>query len=395
MARTPKNAQTGRMLNESGGVPLEAQKMEVIGRLSSAMIHDLNNLLTVIQLNASLIQTGGFEPEEIPLAAGKITEASQRAADLTRKVLSFARRRTNDAQTLTVRDLLDGLVRLLEPLVARRVEIEIRTGGEDCWVRGDRNAIEQAVLNLVLNGVDSMPSGGKVTLQGWPETLPAGAVPGCAAGEYAAISVKDTGCGIEPEDRAKVFEPFYTSKATGTGMGLAIVRRIATLLGGAVTFESEPGRGTEFVLRIPRVAPPAIFAALDPSAAEARRVSGLILLVEDDPGIRALSRQLLEANGLAVLAAADGEEALAVWRARRDEISLLFTDLVLPGEYSGRDVAVKILAERPGLPVIYTSGFSSAWSDRSFFNETNFLPKPFHPDELRRAIVAALPAAAA
>lgn len=377
------------MFNESGGVPLEAQKMEVIGRLASAMIHDLNNLLTVIQLNASLIESGGFAPDEIGPAAGQISEASQRAADLTRKVLSFARRQSNEWQTLTVADLLDGLVRLLEPLVARRVDIEILDAGRGCWVRGDRNAIEQAVLNLVLNAVDSMPSGGKVTLACRSRELAGDEIPGCAAGRYAVISVKDTGCGIAPEDQARIFEPFFTRKATGTGMGLAIVRRVATSLHGAITLESQPNHGTEFFLWIPRSDPPPA-AAHDAAAFEAGPLSGTLLLVEDDPGIRTLTQQLLTATGFSVLAARDGEEALELWVAHREEIILLFTDLVLPGDLTGRDVALRILAERPGLPVVYTSGFSSAWSDRSFFNESNFLPKPFHPEELRRAIAAAL-----
>jgi CheY-like chemotaxis protein len=380
----------GVIANESGGVPLEAQKMEVIGRLASAMIHDLNNLLTVIQLNASLIESGGFEPDEIPAAAGKISEASQRAADLTRKVLGFARRQSEEAQALTMADLLDGLVRLLEPLVAKRVEIEIVGGGEDCWVRGDRNAIEQAVLNLVLNAVDAMPTGGTVTLGCRSRTLAEGEMAGCAAGEYAVVSVKDTGCGISPQDRERVFDPFFTSKATGTGMGLSIVRRVASSLHGAASFESEPGRGTEFFLWIPRVAPPALPVAAAAGSAAAKALEGTVLLVEDDPGIRALAQQLLEVNGLEVLSAATGEDALALWKDHGPEINLLFTDLVLPGSLTGRDVAVKILAERPDLPVLYTSGFSSAWSDRSFFNETNFLPKPFHPAELRRAIAVAL-----
>ncbi len=377
-------------LKDRAVIPLQAQKMEVIGRLSTAIIHDLNNLLTVIQLNAALIESGGFDPEETTAAAGKIVEASQRAADLTRKVLSFARRQPEEPQVFEVGELLDGLIRLLEPLAAKRVEIEIVAGAGRCWVRGDHSAIEQAVLNLVLNAVDAMPTGGKVTLSHGSRNPSGDEIPGGAAGRYAVLSVRDSGCGIAAKDRSRVFDPFFTSKSTGTGMGLAIVKQVAAAHRGVVTFESEPGAGTEFFLWIPEAEPPSAAAAVTSGGTELQPLSGLILLLEDDPAIRALARQLLEANGLTVLAAGTGEDALELWRRHRADVRLLFTDLVLPGGLSGRDVATRILADQPDLPVLYMSGFSSAWSDRSFFNATNFLAKPFHPAELRRAVVAAL-----
>lgn len=370
-------------------VPLQAQKMEVIGRLASAMIHDLNNLLTVIQLNAALIESGEFEPEEISGAAAKIGQASQRAADLTRKVLSFSRRQVDEPAPVELGELLAGLVRLLESLIAKRVEIEILPGSPGRWVRGDRGALEQAILNLVLNAVEAMPGGGRVSLSAAPRDLAADNPYALPAGVYVVVAVEDRGGGIAPEDREQLFEPFFTRKSTGTGMGLAIVAQVAQQHGGAVDFDTEMGRGTTFRLWLPAIAAPAPAVPLPVSAGEPP-LSGTILLVEDDAGIRNLARQLLESAGLRVLSAANGAEALEQWRVHRDDIRLLFTDLVLPGELSGRDVAVAVLAERPTLPVLYTSGLSSEWSDRSFFTTANFLPKPFHPAALRRAVDAAI-----
>ena len=370
-------------------IPLQAQKMEVIGRLASAMIHDLNNLLTVIQLNSALIESGGFEPDEVTAAAAKISEAAQRAADLTRKVLSFSRRTVAEPAPVELGELLDGLVRLLEPLVAKRVEIEIVPGPPRRWVRGDRGALEQAILNLVLNAVEAMPGGGRVSLAANPASSRA-VPPSLPAGDYLVVSVTDGGEGIPPEDHERLFEPFFTKKSTGTGMGLAIVAQVARQHGGAVDFATELGRGTEFRIWLPAVSGPPS-GVLPASPAEgATPLRGTILLVEDDAGIRQLTRQLLQSTGLRVLCAAEGEEALALWREHRDDIRLLFTDLVLPGSTSGRDIAIALLAERPDLPILYTSGLSSDWTDRSFFNGSNFLPKPFHPAELRRAIQAAL-----
>ncbi len=364
--------------------------MEVLGRLASAVIHDLNNLLTVIQLNAALIESGGFEPDEVGPAAMKIGEASQRAAELTRKVLRFARREPEESRDLKVGELLDGLVRLLDPLIARRVEVEIINGPGESWVCGNRSAIEQAILNLVLNAVDAMPSGGTVTLSCTEEELGAGEVADCAAGKYVVVRVTDRGVGIPLEDRDKVFVPFFTNKSTGTGMGLSIVQRVAELHRGAVEFDTEIGRGTEFRIWLPAAETPLAETEPGGDSLKPELLSGTVLLVEDDAGIRSLTRHLLEADGLRVLVAATGEEALEIWRARGGEIDLLFTDLVLPGELSGRDVALEILKDRPALPVLYTSGYSSAWGEESFFSAANFLAKPFVPEELRRAITAAL-----
>jgi CheY-like chemotaxis protein len=371
-------------------MPLHAQKMEVLGRLASSVIHDLNNLLTVIQLNAALIEGGDLPPSEAALVARKISDASRRSADLTRKVLNFARRQPEEAKAVELGEMIDGLGRMLDSLVARRMVIEIARGAAPAWVLGNRGALEQALMNLVLNAVDAMPNGGRVAIAYSVRDVRSGEVAGCAAGRHAVIEVADAGAGIPVEARGRLFEPFFTTKALGTGMGLAIVDRVARLHRGAVTFESVSGRGTTFRLWLPWIEAPEGEKVAAPAETLAPVQARTVLLVEDDVGIRELGRYLLEKMGLRVLAAGTGPEALELWEKHRDEVSLLFTDLVLAGGLSGRDVALRVLADRPQLPVIYTSGYSSAWSDHSIFTQSNFLPKPFPPTALQNMVKAAL-----
>jgi nitrogen-specific signal transduction histidine kinase/CheY-like chemotaxis protein len=371
-------------------MPLHAQKMEVLGRLASSVIHDLNNLLTVIQLNAALIEEGDLDPKEASAVAQKISDASRRSADLTRKVLNFARRQPEESKPVELGEMIDGLGRMLDSLVARRVEIVIGRGAAPVWVRGNRGALEQALMNLVLNAVDAMADGGKVSIVHSARDIRYGELTGCPAGRYALIEVIDNGAGIPPDVRDKIFEPFFTTKDFGTGMGLAIVDRVARLHRGTVTFESAPGRGTTFRLWLPWIAAPTEEKTVAKAEVPAPVHARMVLLVEDDVGIRELARYLLEKMGLRVLAAGTGPEALELWEKHRNEVNLLFTDLVLAGGLSGRDVALRLLAERPSLPVIYTSGYSSAWSDHSIFTENNFLPKPFPPTALQNMVKAAL-----
>jgi CheY-like chemotaxis protein len=371
-------------------MPLQAQRMEVLGRLAGAVIHDLNNLLTVIQLNAGLIECGGIDGAEISLAAEKIGEASRRASDLTRKVLNFSRGQPDEPGIVNAYELITALARVLEPLVAHRMLVEILPGEHDFWVAGDRSAIEQAIMNLVLNAVDAMPSGGKITISFEERHFAAGEFDGCKAGSFVGITVADEGGGVSADLREQIFAPFFTTKKFGTGMGLAIVNRIARLHGGTVEFESEMGKGSKFRVWLPQSAPPAASVARASQPNNVSLRSRTVLLVEDDDGIRDLTRRLLEAEGLRVLPAATGEDAVAIWQCHMEEVDLLLTDIVLPGEMSGQDVARVVIEARPTMPILYTSGYSSGWRRESFFNEANFLPKPFQPAALRDAVRSAL-----
>ncbi len=355
----------------------------MIGRLATSAIHDLNNLLTLVQLNASLLEQGGLPEAEVVEIAGKIGQACARSSDLTRKVLDLARRRESVQKPFDVGLVVRKHTDLVRAFVANRADLTLIIHDEDLWTVGDPSEIEQAILNLILNAADAMPARGQIRV----ECRGVGDVPGSVE-----VVVADNGSGIPEEIRAKIFEPLFTTKAdgVGTGMGLFTVRRVVERHGGSIEVTSETNQGSRFVILLPRVSGQT--DALAPAAATpARPMAGrLLLLVEDDPGIRELTRKILEGAGLRVMDAADGDAAVALWEKHRAEIDVLFTDLVLPGEFSGRDVALRMLADRPDLPVIYTSGFSDSGDEHPYLTPENFLRKPFDPSALKGLVESAL-----
>lgn len=371
---------------ERSGIRVEGQKMEVLGRLTSAVIHDLNNLLTVIGLNAALIECGELTSDEAISAAEKISEASRHCAELTRKVLNFARKNREEPEPMQPDEVIEGMLRMLSPLIARRVAVRMKPGSGG-WIHGDRSAIELAVMNLVLNAVDAMPLGGEIAITTRLCAVDGGDA-GCPPGKYVQIVVTDQGDGIAPEIGKSIFEPFFTTKDHGTGMGLSTVHHVAEKHGGKVEFDSRMGEGSEFRLLIPLADPPD--GQGDPSEAaqgvRPPRRRGTVLLVEDDAAIRALTVRLLDRHFERVLDAPTAEEGLDIWRSERGAVDLLLTDLILPGAMSGRDLAIEVLRDEPALPVLYMSGYGSSWDDRSFLTDANFLPKPFPPELLKEAI---------
>jgi len=368
---------------------IQSQRLEIVGRLSSAVIHDLNNLLTVIQLNSALIEGGGLTEAEISSGAEQIGLACKQASHLTRKVLNLARRRAEEDRPVAIDTLVTDLGRLFEAFVAKKAAVRIEKPAGPLWVHGNAGEIEQMLMNLVLNAIDAMPDGGEIVI-GCDATTIGGA-------SMVELHVRDEGVGILPEVRARMLEPFFTTKEGegGTGMGLYIVDQIVRRHGGSIEFEAAPVRGTLVRIFLPGSTRPAETPVLPEVAARETPETRTILLVEDDPGILHLTRFVLARAGYRVLDAETGEEALKVWTAHRDEVQLLLTDLVLPGKLSGRDIVLTVLAQKPGLPVLYTSGYAAAWDDHAFFNEAHFIPKPFHPDALLAKVAAALSANAA
>lgn len=357
--------------------------MEIIGRLATSVIHDLNNLLTLVQLNAALLEQGGLPEEEVVEIAGKIGQACTRSSDLTRKVLDLARRRESVQKPFDVGLVVQKHTDLVKTFVANRADLTLAIHGEHLWAVGDPAEIEQAILNLILNAADAMHSRGQIRVE-CREV-------GDASGSIEIV-VSDDGTGIPEEIREKIFEPLFTTKAdgVGTGMGLFTVRRVVERHAGTVEVTSEEGAGSRFVIRLPRVA--GRTDALAPKAAAAPRpmAGRLLLLVEDDPGISELTRKILVGGGMRVIVAADGDSAMELWGKHRDEIDLLLTDLVLPGDLSGRDIAIRALADRPELPVIYTSGFSDSGDEHPYLTAQNFLRKPFNPTALKGMVESAL-----
>ncbi len=292
-------------MSELSNLPLESQKMETIGRLATSVIHDLNNLLTLVQLNAALLEQGGLPNEEVVDIAGKIGQACNRSADLTRKVLDLARRRERVRRPFDVGAVVRRHADLVTTFVSNRANLSIDVRDQDLWAVGDPGEIEQVVLNLILNAADAMTTRGEVRV----ECRAVGQV-----GESIEISVSDEGVGIPDDVKARIFDPLFTTKpeGVGTGMGLFTVRRVIERHGGEVAVESEVGRGSRFSVWLPRASKGAgAMGVAVPSAAPTTSLAGrTLLLVEDDPGIRELARRVLANAGLTVLDVADGPAAM-------------------------------------------------------------------------------------
>jgi PAS domain S-box-containing protein len=362
----------------------QAQKMEGIGRLAGGVAHDFNNLLTIIRGNASLI-LAEMAPGEGPREdLEQIEQAADRAAALTRQLLTFARRSVARPEAID----LGAIVRRLEPMLHRLVREDIKlvtlTPQETGAVMADPGQIEQVIVNLVVNASDAMPDGGTLTIE---------TASGISAdGRMVSLSVSDTGVGIDDETMDHLFEPFFTTKepGKGTGLGLATVYGIVHGSGGTVTVSTKLGRGSTFTVHLPWLeSTPRNTDAATPEPEAVRARAGTILVVEDDPGVERLARRVLEAAGYRVLSFPDGATAIAA--ARDEPLQLLLTDVVMPG-LRGREVAAALAAAKPGIRVLYMSGHT----DEGFAPDgilepgVEFLGKPFTADQLLQAVDRAL-----
>jgi signal transduction histidine kinase/ActR/RegA family two-component response regulator len=367
----------------------QAQKMEGIGLLAGGIAHDFNNLLTVIRGNATLA-LAALPPGEGPREdLAQIVEAADRAADLIRQLLAFARRTVLKPEVVE----LGAIVRRLEPMLRRLVgeDVTLLTAAEGAgFVLADPGQIEQIIINLAVNARDAMPDGGNLIIE-TADIETAG-----SAGPMTALSVSDTGMGMDAATMDHLFEPFFTTKGPGkgTGLGLATVYGIVNQSGGTVTAYSQPGHGSVFTVCLPRVA--AIAAAAEPPRPTATEVArlGTILVVEDDIGVRRFVRRVLEAAGYLVLTAPDGATALEA--SLGVPLQLLLTDVVMP-DMSGRRVAAKLAADRPGIRVLYMSGYPDDDIVRHGVLEPDIdlLPKPFTAEALLSAMDKAMARGAA
>lgn len=360
-------------------IPLEPQKLEMLGRLTGTLVHDLNNILTIIHLNAAVIEEGAFEPGEEGRLAGEIARACESASQVTRSVLSFLRPSPNPAVPFEAGQALRDCLQISHALISRKTHLTVEIPEREFWVRGNPSSLSQAVMNLLLNAVDAAPKNGIRLTAGSRQD---------ETQSYLEILVTDTGCGIESRHLARIFDPFFTTKkGEGTGLGLYIVRTVAHELEGWVEVSSVPGEGTTFRLAFPCCDPPAGSLSGEPGEKLSTVSLGqAVLLIEDDPGIRQIGRKILEGAGCRVWEAPDGPSARAIWSEQRDHITLVMADIVLPGALSGSELAREFQREKPGLPVIYTSGNGEAVRGTPGLTEENFLPKPYRPDDLKNLI---------
>jgi len=385
----------------------QAQKMEAMGRLAGGVAHDFNNLLTVIRSSAELLGVDLAADDPRHEEVTEIAAAAERAAGLTRQLLAFSRRQPVAPRVVPLNDVARGAERLLERLLGEDVRLVTVLDAAEPAVLADPGQLEQVLLNLALNARDAMPQGGSMVIETSVVRLDAAyaeLVPGAGAGPHAALKVSDTGIGMSREVQARVFEPFFTTKppGQGTGLGLATVYGIVQQAGGHVVVYSEPGLGSTFKVLLP------LATVAEDGEAEARpprrtpvglaamqRGSETILLAEDEPSLRRLARRALEGLGYRVLEAADGAAALEAARAYEGRIDLLLSDVVMPN-LGGRETAETLLRERPGLRVLFMSGYTADVMLRHLVAEEGapFLEKPFTVELLARKVREALDTAA-
>ena len=377
----------------------QAQKMEAVGRLAGGIAHDFNNLLTAILGYSELMEDQLPDDKDLRSSLHEIHRAGERAAALTRQLLAFSRKQVMRPRTLDLNAVVPEMEKLLQRLIGEDVTLTTLLGRDLDCVNADPGQLEQVIMNLAVNARDAMPEGGTLTITTENAILDAGFVaahPGARAGEYAVLTVSDSGTGMSEEVRRHLFEPFFTTKeqGKGTGLGLATAYGIVKQSDGYISVESEPGRGSSFRLYFPRVAGVPESATTGARLAVTSDGIETILLVEDEVGVRRLSRTILETQGYTVLEAASGEEALAVARAHRGEIHLVATDVVMPG-MSGRMLWDRLLPLRPNARVLFISGYTDDAVVRHGVHESGiaFLEKPFTPHTLAEKVREALDAA--
>ncbi len=367
----------------------QSQKMDAIGQLTGGVAHDFNNVLTVIMGTIEIIQEGLADKPQLASIAALIDDAASRGAEITSQLLTFARRQPLEPREIDVNALVVETAKLLRPILGEHVEIVTRLA-DDAWpAMADPSQLSSAIVNLAVNARDAMPDGGRLTLETANRELEGGGDGDSEAGSYVMVAVADTGHGIPAEIRDRVFEPFFTTKGVGrgTGLGLSMVYGFAKQSGGTVAIESEVGRGTVMRLFLPRSAgEAAVRTGLVPAPAPARGHE-TIFVVEDDPLVQGYVIAQLGSLGYRTLAASDGATALALvdQGARFD---LLFTDIIMPGGMNGRELAEAVLLRRPGVPVLYTSGYA----DNTIVHEGHLDPgvallrKPYRKADLSQKI---------
>ena len=382
----------------------QAQKMEMVGQLSGGIAHDFNNLLTVIVGNAEHLSEQLKSRQDLQRIADDICQAGERGAELTQRLLAFSRRQLLQPRAVDCHELLESMHKLLRRTLRENIEIEIAPNPDPILAFADRAQLESSVLNLALNAQDAMPDGGHLTLSIGVASLDdhyQSLHPEIEAGEYAMIAVTDDGVGMTAEVAARAFEPFYTTKEVGkgSGLGLSMVYGFAKQSNGHVSIYSEAGLGTTVRIYLPNVAAGGQKTSDQVPADEELLPRGheTILVAEDDPFVRSAVIRRIESLGYGVVAAVNGNDALLKLRANPD-VDLLFTDIVMPGGMSGWDLADQAHQIRPGLPVVFSSGYALEMLAQQGYASAKsiILIKPYRKAELaerlRQALTANLPA---
>lgn len=357
---------------------LQAQRMESIGELTGGVAHDFNNLLTIIIGNLELIADGG-DPAEIAASLEASRRAADKGAELVRRLLAFARQQVLDPKVVDINAVVSGMEELLRRSLSDSIALALTLAPDLPPVLIDAGQLENSLINLAVNARDAMPDGGRLVVETSRREVEEADSPDGAVGSYVEIAVTDTGTGIPETIRGRIFEPYFTTKpeGKGTGLGLSGVYGFVRQSGGQVSVHSEPARGTTIRLLIPASAGPAAgngAPATDPVAAAQGRT--VVLVVEDNPAVRAVAVSLLERLGYETLEAPDGPTALRIAETRPD-IDCVFTDVVMPGGLSGPDLVERIRQIRPEVTVVYSSGYASGVFAAERARSDAWLAKPY------------------
>jgi PAS domain S-box-containing protein len=374
----------------------QSQKMEAVGVLAGGIAHDFNNLLTAIIGHSDFALMRLSPDSKVRTDIEEVSKAAGRAADLTRKLLAFARKQIVEPKLLNMHQLVRGMENMLKRVLGENIELAILSGGEPWRVKADPVQLEQVILNMTINARDAMPHGGVLTIDCRNVYWSGDGTYDASPGAYATLALKDTGVGMDPDTLSRIFEPFYTTKdrSQGTGLGLAVSYGIVKQAGGYIWATSEPGQGSTFRILLPRATDaemPAVHGeslAASPRAEEGPETGGeTILLIEDEPMVRDLALEVLSSRSYRVLTAKDGEEALSISRAHPEEIHLTVTDVVLPA-MSGKEVARRLRETRPDLRVLFMSGYAEEQVVHRGVVEDDvaFLAKPFTPTALTEKV---------
>jgi signal transduction histidine kinase/ActR/RegA family two-component response regulator/HAMP domain-containing protein len=372
----------------------QSQKMESIGQLAAGVAHDFNNMLTIIQGHSSALLAKPSLPPEMLAPVQAVFFAAERAASLTRQLLMFSRKNIMQSKPLDLREIVGNMTKLLGRLLGETITLEFQAPAESPSVQGDPGMIEQVVMNLAVNARDAMPRGGTLAIGIEPVAIDADYAkmrPEARAGDFLRLRVADTGTGMNSATLSRIFEPFFTTKEVGkgTGLGLATVYGIVRQHEGWIEVNSEPGKGATFDVFFP--ASEETTAPGKTEAAASAPVTGgteTILIVEDEAILREMARDILKDCGYHLLEASTGKAALEVWRAHAGKIDLLLTDMVMPEGISGVDLAERMLADRPDLKILFTSGYTSDEIHAELLtrSQARFLQKPYSHTTLARAI---------
>jgi PAS domain S-box-containing protein len=410
-----RDAQTGRLL--AGAFVLrdlterkrveehlrQAQRMEAIGRLAGGVAHEVNNMMTVILGFCTFLTKGLDESDQRQQDVGQIARAAERSAEVSRQLLAYSRRQLLQPRVLDLNAVLGDMESVLRRLMGEDREVVLRLGVDRNWIKTDRTQLEQVILNLALNARDAMPQGGRLAMETSSVMLdneyahrhPATLV---RAGPYVRLTVSDTGRGMDLDTQAQVFDPFFTTKPVGhgTGLGLSMAYGIVKQSGGYIWVYSEPGEGTVFKIYLPQVAESGQPAVWEPAKAPPRGTGETILVVEDEDLVRGFACRYLRNEGYVTRESTDGHRALELLASEANAVDLVITDAVMP-RMGGRELADEIARIRPGLPVLFMSGYTNDEIIRRGLVSPGvpFLQKPFSPEDLATKVREVLDAARA